>query len=82
MALSIGRLSECIHCIDAFMINVWWNFDKIFKVITGSSSHAFWWERTVLHSMETVVGCWSGSLVKYQSWKRYLLRYAKVPYVT
>ena len=27
----------------------------IFKAITGSSGHAFWWERTVLHSMETVV---------------------------
>ena len=26
----------------------------IFKVIIGSSSHAFWWERTVLHSMETL----------------------------
>ena len=40
--------------IDAF-IKVWWNFDKmqiIFKAITGGSSHAFWWERTVLHSME------------------------------
>ena len=51
--------------IDAFMIDVRWNFDKmqmIFKAITGSSSHAFWWERTVLHSMETVVGRWSGSL--------------------
>ena len=54
----------------------------IFKAITGSSGHAFWWERTVLHSMETVVGRWSGSLGKYQSRKRYLLPYAKVPYVT
>ena len=26
----------------------------IFKVITGSSCHAFWWERTVLDSMETL----------------------------
>ena len=25
----------------------------IFKAITGSSGHAFWWERTVLHSTET-----------------------------
>ena len=35
--------------IDAF-IKVWWNFDNmqiIFKAITGSSSHTFWWERTV-----------------------------------
>ena len=38
--------------------------------------------RTVLHSMETVVGRWSGNLGKYQSRKRYLLQYAKVPYVT
>ena len=32
-------------------------FDKmqiIFKAITGSSGHAFWWERTVLHSTETI----------------------------
>ena len=32
-------------------------FDKmqiIFKAITGSSSHTFWWEGTVLHSMETL----------------------------
>ena len=68
--------------IDAFMIDVCWNFDKmqmIFKVITGSSGHVFWWERTVLHSMETVVGHWSVSLGKYQSRKRYLLQYAKVP---
>ena len=72
-------------CIDAFTIDVWWNFDKmqmIFKAITESSGHAFWWERTVLHSMETVVGRWSGSLGKYKSQKRYLLQYAKVPYVT
>ena len=27
----------------------------IFKVIIGSSGHTFWWEKTVLHSMETVV---------------------------
>ena len=42
--------------IDAFTIEVWWNFDKmqiIFKAITGSSCHAFWWERSVLHSTET-----------------------------
>ena len=41
------------------------NFAKmqmIFKAITGSSGHAFWWERTVLHSIETIVGRWSGSL--------------------
>ena len=68
--------------IDAFTIDVWWKMQMIFKAITGSSGHAFWWERTVPHSMETVVGRWSGSLGKYQSRKRYLLRYAKVPYVT
>ena len=45
-------------------------------MITGSSGHAFWWERTVLHSMEMVVWRWSGSLGKYLSQKRYLLRYA------
>ena len=47
--------------IDAFTIEVWWNFDKmqiIFKAITGSSGYAFWWERTALHSMETVVWHW------------------------
>ena len=27
----------------------------IFKAITGSSGYAFWWERTALHSIETVV---------------------------
>ena len=33
--------------IDAFTIEVWWNFDKmqiIFKAVTGSSGHAPWWE--------------------------------------
>ena len=61
------------------------NFDNmqiIFKEITESSGHAFRWERIVLGSMEAVVGRWSGSLAKYQSRKRYLLRHAKVPYVT
>ena len=29
------------------------NFDKMFKAITRSSGHTFWWERTVLHSVET-----------------------------
>ena len=32
------------------------NFDKmliIFKAIPASSRHSFWWERTVLQSMET-----------------------------
>ena len=78
------RLMNCLS-IDTFTINVWLNFDKMqmtYKVITGSSGHAFLWERTVLHSMETVVGHWSGSLRKCQSQKRYLLQYAKVPYVT
>ena len=35
---------KCVH-IDAFTIDVWWNFDKmqiIFKAIMGSSGHAFW----------------------------------------
>ena len=50
---------------------------SIFKVITRSSGHTFWWERTVLHSMESL-----DSLGKYQFQKRYLLQYAKVPYVT
>ena len=43
--------------VDAFTIDVRWNFDKmqmIFKAITESFGHAFWWERTVLHSMETL----------------------------
>ena len=26
----------------------------IFKAITGSSDHAFWWERTILNTMETL----------------------------
>ena len=67
--------------IDAFTIDVRWNFDKmqmIFKAITGSSVTPSGGK----DSMETVVGCWSGSLGKHQFWKRYLLRYAKVPYVT
>ena len=79
------NISKFSISIDAFTIDVWWNFDKmhmIFKVIAGSSGHTFWWERTVLHSMETVVARWSGSLGKYQSQKRYLLWYAKVLYVT
>ena len=40
-----------------FHDRVLWNFDKmqiIFKAITESFGHAFWWERTVLHSMETL----------------------------
>ena len=39
-------------------------------------------DEAILHSMETVYGRWSGSLEKYKSQKRYLLQYAKVPYVT
>ena len=42
--------------IDVFTIKVWWQIDKmqiIFKVITGSSSHAFWW--VVLHCMEMLL---------------------------
>ena len=49
-------LKTLCTCIDTFMIKVWWNFDKmqiIFKAITRSFGHAFWWERTVLQSMET-----------------------------
>ena len=84
-ALIASNLCLTASSMDNFMIDVWWNFDKmqiIFKAITGSSGHAFWGERTVLHSMETVVWWWSGSLGKYQSRKRYLLWHAKVPYVT
>ena len=36
-----------ILLIDAFTIELWWNFDEmqiIFKAITGISGHAFWWE--------------------------------------
>ena len=50
----------------------WWNFYKmqiIFKAITGSSSHAFCWVTLV-------------SSLSLQSRERYLLWYAKVPYVT
>ena len=38
----------------------------------------FWLQRkrTVLHSLETVVWHWSSSIFKYQSLKRFLLRYA------
>ena len=50
---------------------------SIVKAITRSSGHTFWWERTVLHSMESV-----DSLGKYQFQKKYLLQYTKVPYVT
>ena len=47
-----------IHSVDAFMIEVCWNFDKMqtrFKAITRSFGHAFWWETTVLQSMETLL---------------------------
>ena len=89
--LSSSSVDVCgLHCwglgsIDAFTIEAWWNFDKmqiIFKAITGSSGYAFWWERTALHSMETVVWRLPGSLRKYQSRTTFLLRYAIVPYVT
>ena len=49
-------LKTLCTCIDTFMIKVWWNFDKmqiIFKAITRSFGHTFWWERTVLQSTET-----------------------------
>ena len=39
------------QCIDAFMIKVM-ELQIIFKVITGSSGHAFWLRRTVLHSIK------------------------------
>ena len=41
-------------------------FDKmqiIFKAIPGSSSHAFWWEGTVLHSMETLFDAGLGKYI-------------------
>ena len=82
-----SRIPQTMHVFhhSCFPNYSCWNFDKIqmiFKVITRSSSHAFWWERTVLHFMEMVVWCWSDNLGKNQSWKRYLLWYTKVPYVT
>ena len=40
----------------------------IFKAIIGSSGNAFWWERTVLHFMETVVFiCFDAGLVALES---------------
>ena len=61
----------------AFKIEMLWNFDKmqiIFEVITGSSGHAFC---TAL--METFGLVALESIVPR---KRYLLRCAKVPYIT
>ena len=60
------------NTIDAFTIEVWWNFDKmqiIFKVITGSSGHALWWERTVLYSMETLFDTGLVALESISPWK-------------
>ena len=37
---------DILKCDGILMVQI------IFKAITGSSGHAFWWE---LHSMETVV---------------------------
>ena len=48
-----GYLSVQASSLSAYVISKT-NFDKmqiIFKAITGSSGHAFWWERTVLHSV-------------------------------
>ena len=67
---------RCFH--DWGVMEFW----IIFKATTGSSGYAFWWERTTLHSMETVVWRLPGSLKKCQSRTTYLLRYAKVPHVT
>ena len=93
LVIGVGFFTTMIwlkHCwsiiyIYAFTIEVWWNFDKMqitFKAITRSSGYAFWWERTTLHSMETVVWRLPGSLRKYRSWTTYLLQYTKVPYIT
>ena len=59
-----GIITAIRHDIDAFTNDVM-EFDKmqiIFKAITRSSGRAFWWERTVLHGMETGVGRWSGKV--------------------
>ena len=43
---------------DAFINSMWENIDKMqikFKTITRGTGHTSWWERTVLHSMETIV---------------------------
>ena len=63
--LSAHSYTDAVHIsVDAFTIEVWWNFDKMCKAITGSSGHAFWWETTVLHSMETL---FDASLVALES---------------
>ena len=41
----------------------------IFKAITGSSGHAFWWERTVLHSTETIFDAGLVALEYINPWK-------------
>ena len=54
--------------IDAFTIEVWWNFDKMqitFKVITETSGHAPWWEGkcgTVWAKKNLLQKPWSWSL--------------------
>ena len=58
VTINQGAVSLQLTCIDAFTIEVWWNFDKtqiIFKAITESPRHAFWWERTILVSVEMLV---------------------------
>ena len=53
--------------MDAFTIEVWWNFDKIqiiFRVITGSSSLA-----TILHSMEMSFDTGLVALESISLWK-------------
>ena len=57
------------------------NFDKmrmIFKAITGSSGQASWWERTACTALYGD-GCLT---LVWQPWKRYLLWYANVRYIT
>ena len=52
----INPCTFCRNIMSAFTMKAWWIYDKmqiIFKAITGSSGHAFWWERAVLHSMKT-----------------------------
>ena len=52
-----------LECRSASVM--WPPNNQIFKATTGKSGHGSQWERTVLHSMEVVVCCWSSSLKKY-----------------
>ena len=66
--------------IYAFTIKKWWNFAMrqiIFKAITGSFAHAFWWETIALQSMEMLLDT---CLVALESIPEKVLRYAKVLY--